>query len=111
MKKKTKKTIKQVLEPTGITISFTRKEVDWLARVMEDALYCGLEKPNRANAAEFEAMVEFADPVFRSACQKLMNAEKLLKNVEKVLHERTKVRKVDARKRQAPRPRRKGARR
>ena len=94
MTKKTKKTAKEMLKPVSISISFTREEVDWLAWVVRDVL-------------ETHQCV----PAGESACDKIINAEGLLKDVEKVLHEGTKVRKVDARKRKAPRPRRKSARR
>lgn len=94
MTKKTKKTIKEMLKPASITISFTREEVDWLAWVMKDVL-------------ETHQCV----PAGESACDKIIDAEELLQNVDKVLNEGTKVRKVDARKRQAARPRRKSARR
>lgn len=87
-----KKTIKQMLKPASITISFTREEVDWLAWVMKDVL---AKLPGCKSAPAFE---------------KIIDAEELLQNVDKVLHEGTKVRKVDARKRQAPRARRKSAR-
>lgn len=89
-----KKTIKKMLKPASITISFTREEVDWLAWVMKDVL-------------ETHQCV----PVGEGACDKIIDAEELLKNVDKVINERPKVRKVDARKRQAARSRRKGARR
>lgn len=95
-----KKTIKQMLKPASITISFTREEVNWLAWVIKDVM-----------GAEDGALLEFASPTMLSTCHKIIDAEGLLKNVDKVLHERTKVRKVDARKRSAARPRRKGARR
>ena len=88
-----KKRIEHALTPSSITISFTREEVDWLAWVMRDVL------------ATHQCV-----PAGESACDKLINAEELLKDVEKVLHEGTKVRKVDARKRQAARPRRKSTR-
>lgn len=93
MKKTTKKTIKQMLKPASITISFTREEVDWLAWVMKDVL---AKLPGCKSAPAFE---------------KIIDADELLQNVDKVLNEGTKVRKVDARKRSAARPRRKGARR
>lgn len=95
-----KKTIKQMLKPASITISFTREEVDWLAWVMKDVM-----------GAEDGELLEFASPTMLSTCHKIIDAEGLLQNVDKVLHEGTKVRKVDARKRQAPRARRKSARR
>jgi hypothetical protein len=94
MTKKTKKTAKEMLKPVSISISFTREEVDWLAWVVRDVL-------------ETHQCV----PAGELACDKIINAEGLLKDVEMVLHEGTKVRKVDARKRTAPRPRRKSARR
>jgi hypothetical protein len=93
-KKTKKKTAKEMIKPVSISISFTREEVDWLAWVVRDVL-------------ETHQCV----PAGESACDKIINAEGLLKDVEKVLHEGTKVRKVDSRKRQAPRARRKGARR
>lgn len=87
-----KKTIKEMLTPASITISFTREEVDWLAWVVKDVL-------------ETHQCV----PAGEAACDKIIDAEELLQNVDKVLNEGTKVRKVDSRKRQAPRPRRKSA--
>jgi hypothetical protein len=93
-KKTTKKTINQMLKPASISISFTREEVDWLAWVLRSEWVAVLVRPAGASARD-----------------KIINAEGLLKDVEKVLHEGTKVRKVDSRKRQAPRARRKGARR
>lgn len=93
-----KKTIKEMLKPASITISFTRTEIDWLAWVMKDVM-----------GAEDGALLEFASPAMLSTCDKIIDAEGLLKNVDKVLNEGTKVRKVDARKRQAARPRRKSA--
>lgn len=94
MKKTTKKkTIKEMLKSASITISFTREEVDWLAWVMKDVL---AKLPGCKSAPAFE---------------KIIDADELLQNVDKVLNEGTKVRKVDARKRSPARPRRKGARR
>jgi hypothetical protein len=93
MTKKTKKKTAKV-KPVSISISFTREEVDWLAWVVRDVL-------------ETHQCI----PAGESACDKIINAEGLLKDVEKVLHEGTKVRKMDARKRQASRARRKSTRR
>lgn len=122
-KKTTKKTIKETLKPSGITISFTREEIAWLAAVMEDVFYDGIysdfEKPpadpeRRKLFKKFElnkSHADYSDRIFLSACKKLVAADELLKNVDKVLNEGTKVRKVDARKRPATRPKRKSARR
>lgn len=100
-----KKTIKEMLKPASITISFTREEVDWLAWVVKDVMGAGMDKQDA------KALLEYASPEMLSACDKIIDAEELLQNVDKVLNEGTKVRKVDARKRPASRSRRKGARR
>jgi len=110
-----KKTIKEMLKPASITISFTREEVRWLADVVNDALDVVVNDASDdgcvGTAATRRALKEFIHPVFQSACEKIIDAEELLQNVDKVIHERTKVRKVDARKRQASGARRKGTRR
>ena len=58
--------------PKGITISFTKEEVAWLAWVVRDVL-------------ETHQCVEPGE----SACDKIIEAEKLLQETEKVLNEGT----------------------